>query len=122
MFTKTKLALFSVVALGAIAVATQIQASPLSGSWCRASTVYAGNYQNYTEYFRAGERAVIELQGDGDTDLDVYVYDEYGNLIVSDTAWGDYAAVSFVPSWSGRFTIKVVNRGHVYNNYTICMY
>ena len=63
----------------------------------------------------------VEVGGDGDTDLDLYVYDENGNLITSDTDLTDHCIVSFTPRWTGTFTIRVVNRGSVYNNYRIAV-
>ena len=71
------------------------------------------------EYFRGGELAVIAVEGDGDSNLDLYVYDENGNLIASDTGTGDFCVVRFTPRWTGAFTIKVVNRGYRSNVYSL---
>ena len=60
---------------------------------------------------------MVTVIGDGDTDLDLYVYDENGNLIDKDVDYSDDCVVSFVPKWTGVFTIKIMNRGNVYNNY-----
>lgn len=73
----------------------------------------------YTKNFYSGETVYIYVQGDGDTDLDLYIYDENGNLIDSDLDPGDTCLCSFKPKWYGKFTIKVKNRGDVYNKYTI---
>lgn len=82
-------------------------------------TVYARSYTYYTAKFWANEIAEVVVSGDGDTDLDLYVYDENGNLITSDTDYTDDCYVRFYPRWTGSFTIKIVNRGGVYNNYVI---
>jgi hypothetical protein len=63
--------------------------------------------------------AVITVIGDGDTDLDLYVYDENGNLIEHDADYTDDCVVTFTPKWTGNFKIKIVNRGRVYNSYVI---
>lgn len=81
--------------------------------------VYAHSYTYYDQKFWSNELAEILVSGDGDTDLDLYVYDENGNLIVSDTDYTDDCYVRFAPRWTGLFRIKIVNRGGVYNNYTI---
>ena len=69
----------------------------------------------YTQRFYGGERAYIYVNGDGDTDLDLYVCDENGNLVDSDTDSDDACLCTFIPKWTGRFTIKVKNLGSVYN-------
>ena len=81
--------------------------------------VYAHSYKQYTQAFYGGEIAEVAVVGDGDTDLDLYIYDENGNLIVSDTDYTDRCYVRFQPRWTGNFYVKIVNRGNVYNNYTI---
>lgn len=81
--------------------------------------VYAKNYTYYYQKFWADEIAEVAVSGDGDTDLDLYVYDENGNLIASDTDYTDDCYVRFAPRWTGTFAIKIVNRGNVFNNYAI---
>ena len=69
--------------------------------------------------FVANHIAEVLVSGDGDTDLDLYVYDSNGNLIDHDTDYTDDCYVRWVPKWTGRFRILVVNRGGVYNHYAI---
>ena len=83
------------------------------------SHVYARSSDTYTAKFWANQLAEVLVSGDGDTDLDLYVYDENGNLITSDTDYTDDSYVRFYPAWTGLFRIKIVNRGGVYNNYAI---
>lgn len=82
-------------------------------------SVAAHSYTYYSAKFWANEIAEIVVSGDGDTDLDLYVYDENGNLITSDTDYTDDCYVRFCPRWTGLFRIKIVNRGGVYNRYAI---
>lgn len=63
--------------------------------------------------------AEVLVSGDGDTDLDLYIYDENGNLIVSDTDYTDECYVNWIPAWTGSYVVKIVNRGNVYNRYVI---
>lgn len=81
--------------------------------------VLANSIITYSVTFNAGLLAEVGIIGDGDTDLDLYIYDLNGNLIVADTGYSDSAYVSFFPYYTVPFTIKVVNRGKVYNNFTI---
>jgi hypothetical protein len=69
--------------------------------------------------FRGGETAVVGVSGDGDTDLDLYIYDENGNVVASSTAAGDDEIVRWRPRWTGEFAIKVMNRGTTANRYTL---
>ncbi len=82
--------------------------------------VVSGNcYNDFECSFTKGYLAEVVVSGDGDTDLDLYVYDSNGNLIASDTDYSDDCYVNWVPAWTGRFIIRIVNRGPVYNNYVV---
>ena len=81
--------------------------------------VNGNSYLDYTASFVANQLAEVLLSGDGDTDLDLYVYDSNGNLIASDTDYSDDCYVRWVPKWTGRYTIRIVNRGPVYNRFVI---
>ncbi len=74
---------------------------------------------NYTVEFNGGEIARIAVEGDHSTDLDLYVYDQNGNLIVSDTDNTDLCLVQWTPRWTGPFVIKVVNNGNYSNVYDL---
>ena len=91
----------------------------LGGPRYANSSVSAHSYTYYNQKFWADDLAEILVSGDGDTDLDLYVYDENGNLIVSDTDYTDDCYVRFYPRWTGTFRIKIVNRGGVYNRYVL---
>ncbi|MDY4512810.1 MAG: hypothetical protein SPE10_05105 [Paludibacteraceae bacterium] len=91
----------------------------LGGPRYANSSVSAHSYTYYNQKFWADDLAEILVSGDGDTDLDLYVYDENGNLIVSDTDYTDDCYVRFYPRWTGMFRIKIVNRGGVYNRYVL---
>lgn len=91
----------------------------VNGSKRAIERVLANSTDTYNISFIAGELAEVAVIGDGDTDLDLYVYDSNGNAIASDTDYTDNCYVSWTPRWTGRFIIKIVNRGNVYNNYVI---
>jgi len=81
--------------------------------------VQAHSTDTYSIRFYGNELACVIVSGDGDTDLDVYVYDHNGNLVASDTDYSDDCVVAWTPRWTGNFTIKIKNRGRVYNNYVM---
>ena len=73
----------------------------------------------YSITFRGGEFAEVSVRGDGDTDLDLYIYDQYGNQICSDIDSTDQTYCGWTPAWTGTFRIKIENLGSVYNEYRI---
>jgi hypothetical protein len=79
------------------------------------------SYRSHTFWiaFYAGQMGRIEVEGDGDTDLDLYVYDARGNRIVSDTDSTDHCLVNMRVYRTTYFRVVVVNRGEVYNDYTL---
>lgn len=91
----------------------------VGGSIVRNSCVRANTTDIWRFNFRAHETAYVVVSGDGDTDLDLYIYDENDNLIDSDVDYTDQCVCSFTPRWTGMFTIKIKNRGSVYNCYTL---
>lgn len=84
--------------------------------------VNAYTTDTYTVTFKGGEEATVLVSGDGDTDLDLYIYDENGNLIESDTDSLDTMLCSWTPKWTGKFKIKIKNLGSVKNYYTMWIY
>lgn len=81
--------------------------------------VYGKDYVDYECKFWANEMAEVIVIGDGDTDLDLYIYDYNGNCVASDTDYTDQCVCRWVPAWTGSFTIRVVNRGAIYNAFAI---
>ena len=98
---------------------TESTRGAMGGPKYALGSVSAHSYTFYDAKFWANEIAEIAVSGDGDTDLDLYVYDENGNCIASDTDYTDDCYVRFAPRWTGLFRIKIVNRGGVYNKYAI---
>lgn len=85
----------------------------------KVAVVPAFSTDVYTITFRGGEPAIVGVKGDGDTRLDLYIYDENGNLITSQVGPGDNCLARWQPKWTGPFTIRVVNRGSIGNRYFI---
>ncbi|MCA9300636.1 MAG: hypothetical protein KDA28_16320 [Phycisphaerales bacterium] len=68
---------------------------------------------------QAGETSTIVVHGDGDTDLDAYLYDENGNLVASDTDGTDLCVLEVSPRWTGQFRLEIRNLGGVFNEYVL---
>src|SRR5262245_670868 len=92
------------------------------GKIVRVETVPATTTDVYTVTLRGQEATRIRVSGDGDTCLELRVYDEFGNLVASDTlGLGDDRMVLITPKWTGQFKVKVANLGKVSNKYIIVM-
>jgi hypothetical protein len=81
--------------------------------------VEANSYIYYEEAFRGGETALFEVVGDGDTDLDCYVYDENENLITSDTDYTDHCVLIWTPPRTQAYVIVIENLGTVWNGIVV---
>jgi hypothetical protein len=107
-----------------LALANRVKPAPASrgaiGGPRRSTTsVSANSVDVFTIRFRGYESAIVALRGDGDTDLDLYIYDDNGNLVARDDDYTDGCVASWTPRYTGVFTIRVKNRGSVYNRYTL---
>lgn len=89
------------------------------GPQYNVSSVNAGGTDVYDIKFNGGELAAVIVIGDGDTDLDLYIYDIYGNLVTKDTDFSDDCVCTWIPRRTATYRIKIVNRGLVYNNYVL---
>jgi len=99
--------------------ANQATRGRVGGPGEKYSHVFGNSSDSYDISFIKGALAEIVVIGDGDTDLDLIIYDSNGNLIVQDIDHTDRCYVSWVPSWTGRYTIKIVNQGPILNNYLL---
>ena len=125
IFTLLAVATMSMFAIENVsaAEAEQITGAEISAAAEAGDTIediiYANSTVTYTMYCQAGVESSVLVIGDGDTDLDLYIYDENGNLVDSTTDEWDIGLCEWTPRRSGTFTIKIHNRGDVYNRCTI---
>ena len=63
----------------------------------------------------------LVVEGDGDTDLDCYVYDRFGRLVGVDDDGTDFCVIGFENAGAGRVRIQVRNLGGVYNRYRLSL-
>ena len=103
----------AVVAVAILATSTVAMAQ---GSFRR---ILPRQTHTFTAYVVAGVPAAVTINGDEDTDLDLFVYNRFGQLVAVDDDDTDYCVVRWVPATSGMVTIRVVNLGSVYNDYFI---
>lgn len=79
--------------------------------------LYGNKYLTHTIYLNRGYAQIL-LSGDGDTDLDLYLYDSTG-LIGKSEGYSDKEILNVTIYNPDQFVIKVVNRGNVYNDYSL---
>jgi hypothetical protein len=96
--------------------------SPINGVSKTYERVQAHAKDTYTVRFNAYQYSYIEVYGDGDTDLDLFVYDNNGNLLASDTRAAYNASVWIYANCTCPFKVVVKNNGNVHNNYMLYMY
>jgi hypothetical protein len=72
----------------------------------------------HTVWASSGSSRVV-VDGDGDTDLDCYVYDRFGNLLGADDDLTDYCIVDFRQRTSGDIRVEIRNLGNVWNAYRL---
>lgn len=83
-----------------------------AGSWVR--DISARSSVSYEMTAQGGYLWNVIAAGDGDTDVDMEVFDQNGNLICRDIAPYTRASCSFTPAWTGRFTVRISNLGNVW--------
>jgi hypothetical protein len=114
--------LFASITLAALFVFTSLapaSAGALGGARSGDYRLCGRRTHTFHIAFHADRVAEVFVSGDGDTDLDLYVYDERGNRVASDDDGTDQCLARWVPRAGGVFRVEVVNRGSVYNDYSI---
>ena len=77
--------------------------------------VNAYSSEEFVLSFGSDRAARVCISGDGDTDLDLYVFNEDGDLVGSSMDDKDEECVSWTPCGAGTFRIEVRNLGDVWN-------
>jgi hypothetical protein len=106
-------------AVEAAATMGRVARGAVGGAIYHTDAVRAHTTDQFMIRFKENEVAAVMVSGDGDTDLDLFVYDEFGNLIASDTDGTDTCYVQWTPRWTGPFLVRVKNLGGVFNRYTL---
>jgi hypothetical protein len=112
------------VVLGAAVAVTLAAAQPVAAQgrgFQRIDTVQAYDTDVWRVWVPGNRQVTVRVVGDGDTDLDLFVYDAHsGRLFGSDVDYTDYCVTSFRSPFGGRWLeIHVTNLGRVWNQYEI---
>lgn len=79
----------------------------------------AGRTHIIKDRFSGGRLAQVTLIGDGDTNLDMVILDQNGNVICKDKSYSDKLRCRWYPKWTGTFTIGIRNQGRIRNTYVL---
>ncbi len=110
----TKILSSMIVAAVLITSIGTVEASVRGGDRLRGN-----HYQDNDVTLYAGTTYRIELDGDGSTDLDIFIFDDNGNCVARDVSSSDDAVVFVRPLWDATFKIRVKNLGRRSNLYRI---
>lgn len=100
--------------LGLMLLATTVAAK------CYTTNVNERGLDGWTIYFYPGDNAEVTVSGDGDTDLDCTVLDQSNETMLVDNRNDPDCNLEWYTRYGGYFTIGVLNRGRVYNHYSLC--
>jgi hypothetical protein len=100
------------------AIASVATRGALGGARYQVDRVKAGGTVSYQIPLRTDYTEIL-VSGDGDTDLDLYLYDSSGKLIAYDEDYGDDCRIYGYVDRTGTYTIIIKNRGSVYNQFEI---
>lgn len=84
-----------------------------------ANRVEANATSQHTMNFRSGQSVSIRLRGNGDTDLDLFIFGPTGNQVASDISLDDNEVVTFQARETGTHRIEVRNLGSARNQYRL---
>jgi hypothetical protein len=82
-------------------------------------TVQPGATDVYAVVFTGGQLAEAGIAGDGDSDLDLLVYDENDHLVCRSAGSSDREYCRWWPRWTGAFRIEIQNLGMAPNLYRL---
>lgn len=106
----------------ALVASPYVFSDPVGGRLDHVDIINAEDTDTYHVDLRADETTIIKLGGNGNTDLDLYLYDENWNLIAKSDSYNDVEDVSVDPKWTGLFYIRIINRGVYPNRYLLTAY
>lgn len=81
--------------------------------------VEAGGSNTHRMRVRRGQNVRVIVQGEGDTNLDLFVYDPYGVEVARDTRTTGESVAYFRANAGGTYSMRVTNLGDVWNQYSL---
>ena len=97
--------------------AIETESNVNAAACCSSVHVDGNSYNTHSIWLNRGV-ACVSISGNGNSDLDLFVYDGYGNRTAS-AGGGDDERVCMTIFQSGYFRVDVVNAGVYANHYSI---
>ncbi len=107
------------MAAAVLAVVMLVAGAATAAAQGRFGRVEAFGFDSWTVTANAGDLVTVVVRGDGDTDLDLFIFDGLGRTVVADQRSDDNCMVTFRVTRGGTFQVRVRNYGGVYNEYVI---
>jgi hypothetical protein len=106
------------------AVETEASKGVVSSAYGRGALrmvrdIPANSTWRFTVDARGGSLLRIHAAGDGDTDVDMVIRDQNGNEVCADRDYDAIPQCAFTPSWTGRFTVQLINNGSVWTRTSV---
>ncbi len=102
-----------------VATITLVEAGNIKGPAQGTTICEARGSVVYHETFFGNEMARVAIVGDGSTDLDVFVYDMSGRLVVQGIGLTDVERVTWFPERTQTYRIVVKNLGSTWNRFSM---
>lgn len=90
-----------------------------AGGLVYGGEVSGGRAIQFQIEYEGGKPAVVYVDGDGTTDLDVFVYDAGGRVVCADTRAIDVGLCEWVVPRRAKYTVRIVNHGGTANNFAL---
>ena len=98
----------------------EVTRGAIGGPTLTGSLISSYGTDRYRIKFAGGRRANVILEATNQiSDLDLYIYDDNGNLICYDDSSSSEASLSFTPRRDSYFVITIVNCGILPNGYVV---
>lgn len=116
----TKLIQGAAVMMAGLFVTANLTAGEIDGKKAHSVVIKGHSTDVWNLDLKGGELFQLSLLGDGDTDLDLYIEDAFGNLLARSDGTTDRESIRYKPAFTGKYKIKVINRSKtVANHYLI---
>jgi hypothetical protein len=118
MFKFAVITFAALLSVASLVGSAQAASAPAVPDW-KVDRVSAHSTNLFNVQIWEGETTEIQINGDGDTDLDLIVYDGRGREVGRSDSYSDSESVSITAAYNDVLTVKVINLGSVYNEFVI---